>query len=198
MDDVVRAWWEGKGEGMATARMFGARSLLAATLLLAAGTACGSPASEDPSAPPAPERPEVAAARAFAEWDAARAEAWAADDPRALAALYRGAAARGDLEALARWHARGLRVTGLRTQVLALEVLASAAGAAGRYRLRLRARIADTARVVGLSVDAGGEGEGDAGTPLPHDTARTRVVVLACVDGAWRVERISEPPDPSR
>ncbi|WP_344734657.1 hypothetical protein [Nocardioides fonticola] len=184
---------------MATARMFGARSLLAATLLLAAGTACGSPAAEDPSAPPAPERPEVAAARAFAEWDAARAEAWAADDPHALAALYRGAAARGDLEALARWHARGLRVTGLRTQVLALEVLDSNAG---RYRLRLRARIADTARVVGLSVDGGGggddEGGGDAGTPLPHDTARTRVVVLARVDGAWRVERISEPPDPSR
>lgn len=179
---------------MVTARMFGARSLLAATLLLATGTACGSPGSEDPSAPPAPERPEVAAARAFASWDAARAEAWAADDPHALLALYRSGAARGDLEALARWHARGLRVTGLRTQVLALEVLDSAPG---RYRLRLRARIADTARVVGLYVDGDGHDQ-RAGTPLPHDTARTRVVVLARVDGAWRVERISEPPAPSR
>ena len=66
-----------------------------------------------------------AAARALAllrAWDARRARAWARGDVAGLRALYRPRSRAGvhDRRMLARWQARGLRVVGMRTQVLAV------------------------------------------------------------------------------
>lgn len=196
----------GEGEGMAfvrlapvrptvllSARRFARASLrvtLAAVVLVSASLLASCAGGIEPGAlgtlgaAPAP-RPERAAAEAFARWDADRAAAWAAADPRALARLYApdSASGRRDVAALRAWRARGLRIEGLRTQVLALRVLDAAPH---RLRLRVESRVADTAQVREL---AGGA----TVSRLPRDTAVVRVVVLRQVAGAWRAERVSEP-----
>lgn len=79
-----------------------------------------------PAGGSAPRRvgPERALA-VLREWDARREAAWAAGDTTALAELYTAGSAAGaaDLRMLRAWRARGLRVTGLRPRVLALEVV---------------------------------------------------------------------------
>ncbi|NYG55641.1 hypothetical protein [Nocardioides perillae] len=89
--------------------------------------AAGTPAA--PAAAPAPRgagraRP-LSPGDLLRAWDARRGRAWAAGDLPALRALYTAgsATAAADLRMLRAWRARGLRVTGLRPEVLEVSVL---------------------------------------------------------------------------
>ncbi|NYE38675.1 hypothetical protein F4692_003825 [Nocardioides cavernae] len=120
-------------------------------------------------------------AAVLAAWDARRARAWAEADVRGLARLYveGSRAGRADVRLLRHYRERGLRVEGLTTQVLALEVVER-----GPRRLELVV----TDRVVG------GEAVGGAtAVALPGDRASTREVVLVRgAGGAWQVVEARE------
>lgn len=109
-------------------------------------------------------------------WDARRVAAWAAGDAEALASLYvRGAPAGArDVAMLERWNARGVRVAGWTTQVLALEVVRG-----GPTVLVLRV----TDRVV-----AAVAARGSRRAALPADAASRRTIELRRGErGVWRV-----------
>ena len=127
-----------------------------------------------PVAPP----PEVPAAAVLHAWDDQRAHAWATGDPAALRDLYTAGSATGraDGAMLRSWHDRGLRVTGLRTQLLALAVRD---WSDDRLVLVVTDRLAG-----GVAVGAG------VRVPLPRDRATTRRVVLRRVAGEWRVSSV--------
>jgi hypothetical protein len=126
--------------------------------------------------------PRAAPAAVLAGWDARRARAWARGDAGELRALYaaRSRAGSADVRLLRRYVGRGLRVTGLQTQVLALEVLA-------RRPDRLDLLVTDRL-VGGVAVGSGTE------VPLPSDRPSRRRVVLVRVDGEWLVSRVVERP----
>lgn len=109
-------------------------------------------------------------------WDEQRADAWAAADVPALRALYApgSVAGRRDVAMLRAWSARGLRVDGLRTQLLDVDV---------RRRTPDRLVLAVTDRL------AGGVAE-PAGLALPRDRPSRHVVVLRVVEGEWRVSAV--------
>jgi hypothetical protein len=115
-------------------------------------------------------------------WDRRRATAWAAGDAAALEALYVAGSRTGarDVRALAHWHRRGLRVVGLRQQVVASEVLARSPG---RYVLRVTERTVD-AVAVGRPHRVG----------LPDSAWRTHRVVLRRAGGVWRVVEARAQP----
>lgn len=159
------------------------RKTFVLALVVAAVTAAG-PA---PAVPPLVEPVEIAAAKAPAgpppvevlrTWDVLRAEAWARGDPRRLATLYTplSVAGRHDRAMLRAWAARGLVVRGLRTQLLAVQVLAHTRSS---WTLRVTDRL-----VGGLAVGPG------VRRPLPRDGATTRTVRLRLVDGAWLVASV--------
>lgn len=159
------------------------RLLLA--LLLPLGLGCAMVVLMSQATPgdrePRPSRTTVL--RVLADWDERRAEAWAAGDARALAALYGpgSPAGRSDVTMLRRWTSRGLTVSGLRMQVLDVDV---------------RSRSAERLVVVVTDRVAAGEAVGPAGrTPLPRDAVSTREVVLERA-GEWRVVRVRPLPAP--
>ena len=132
--------------------------------------------------PALPARPAAASssvrpgpAAILAGWDERRAAAWADGDAVALATLYAAGSRTGaaDVRLLRHYRARGLTVTGLTTQVLALDVV---------DRAPSRLVLVVTDRVVG------GRAVG-RGTPiaLPADRASTRRIVLTREDGRWVV-----------
>lgn len=98
----------------------------------AASTSPGTPPGTSPSTPPSTAPPAARAVRpadVLRAWDARRGRAWAAGDAEALRVLYApgSATAASDLRMLRAWRARGLRVTGLRPEVLQVRVLHRAA-----------------------------------------------------------------------
>jgi hypothetical protein len=109
------------------------------------------------------------------DWDDRRAAAWAAGDVGALRALYTpgSAAGRADVAMLRAWRARGLRVTGLRMQLLAVHV---------RLRAPDRLVLVVTDRLAGGVVVPGPLG-------LPRDLPSRHVVTMRRVAGEWRVSR---------
>lgn len=111
----------------------------------------------------------------LADWDARRSAAWAEGDVAALRDLYvaDSPTGRADARMLSAYVDRGLRVEGLVTQVLALEVIDESADG-------LSVRVTD--RVVGGVV----VGESVSG-PLPRDRPTTRTLALQRVDGVWLV-----------
>ena len=111
-------------------------------------------------------------------WDVRRAAAWAAGDEAALAALYTdgSAAGRRDRAMLGRYGARGLRVRGMRMQVLAGKVRSRTAG---RIVLVVTDRLAH-----GFAVGRGTR------VVLPRDRATRRTIVLRRVAGEWRVAQV--------
>ena len=126
----------------------------------------------------APSQPADAAAVLHA-WDDRRAAAWAAGDPAALRALYvpGSTAGRSDVAMLQAWQRRGLRVEGLRMQLLDLDVRRAATD---------RLELVVTDRLTGAV--AAGPGVRLA---LPRDHATTRRVVLVRRGGDWRVAQAS-------
>jgi hypothetical protein len=124
--------------------------------------------------------PEVRAAAVLSAWDDRRAEAWAAGDAGALADLYtvRSSTGRADGAMLRTWTRRGLRVEGMRMQLLDLDVRH---WSHGRLSLVVTDRLAG-----GVAVGVGG-----GRVPLPRDEPSTRSVVLRRVAGEWRVRSVS-------
>lgn len=109
-------------------------------------------------------------------WDERRAAAWAAGDPRALIALYTRGSSAGerDVAMLRAWSARGLRVEGLRMQLLAVDV---------HRRTPDRLVLGVTDRLVGAVAEPGA-------LPLPRDRASAHVVTMRWVEGEWRVSSV--------
>jgi hypothetical protein len=141
-----------------------------------AAEAPGPGSADDPV--PSPGRASVV----LRDWDRARAAAYAHGDVAALRRLYlgRSEAGRADARLLRRYLARGLRVEGMRTQLLELRVLAH-----GSHRMRLRV----VERLVGAEAVHRRTGFRQ---PLPHAAAGERVVELRRTpDGAWRVVGVS-------
>jgi hypothetical protein len=132
--------------------------------------------------------------RVLSGWDRRRAAAYSRGDVGALRSLYLPGSGAGvaDMAVLRAWLQRGLRVEGLRTQVLARRVLVS-----GSHRLVLRV----TDRVVGgvavrASVRAVVGGAAPGGTApgvrarLPADRPGERTVTLVRHEGRWVVARV--------
>ena len=114
--------------------------------------------------------------RVLRAWDARRSRAYARADGAALADLYVAGSRTGaaDRAVLRGYRERGLRVTGMRTQVLAARVV-------GQSERRITMLVTD------VLVDAVA-GDGRRGRwALPHDRPSTRRVVLVHERGGWRV-----------
>ena len=119
-------------------------------------------------------------------WDARRAAAWASADRAALRALYvpGSVAGRRDVAMLDAWTARGLRVRGLRMQLLAARVRVHRAPG---WCCGVTDRVA-RAVAVGPGVRR----------PLPRDAPSTRTVELVRAAGTWRVAAVGRRPGPVR
>lgn len=128
-----------------------------------------------PALPATSSSAPVGPAAILAGWDGRRAAAWAAGDVEALRELYVDGSRTGgaDVDLLQHYRARGLAVTGLSTQVLALDVV---------ERTPSRLVVVVTDRVVG-----GRAVGGRTPVALPADRASTRRIVLALQDGRWVV-----------
>jgi len=138
--------------------------------------------SSRPSTPAAADRAEAQAIELLHDWDARRADAWAAGDVAALRSLYvtGSRSATADVAMLRRYVARGLVVEGLTTQLLSVSLLSDPAP--GQVRLEV------TDRVSGGSVVT----RDGARRQLPVDRASTRVVTLRRVGGDWLVAEVRD------
>jgi hypothetical protein len=157
-----------------------AAALVAALMVLREGADRPAAAPARASVAPPAAGPAVSVeASVLARWDARRSRAYARGDARALRALYiRGSPAAGrDVAVLRSYLARGLRVRGLRMQVLALEV---------REHRPARIRMRVTDRAVGARAVGVGWSR-----PLPADRPTSREVTLVRADRSWRVARVS-------
>jgi hypothetical protein len=160
---------------------------LVLTMLCAVGGALAQVLARETAPRVAAPVPAAARGRAAADgvalarlraWDERRGAAWASGDRAALRALYvpGSLAGRHDLAMLDAWTSRGLRVRGLRMQVLAA-----------------RARVLRDHRVVVRVTDrvaravAVGPGVRRA---LPRDAPSTRTVELVRAAGRWRVAAV--------
>jgi len=163
-----------------------AAAVTAGTVLL--GLAVSTPPGSGRTA--AAPRPVAATARepgrgplaVLHDWDARRARAWARGDRAALRDLYvpGSVAGRRDVAMLAAWDGRGLRVLGMRMQVLSADVRQDTAD---RLRLVVTDRLASAVAV----------GRGTR-VVLPRDTASTRTVLLRRCAGEWRVAEVRGQP----
>jgi hypothetical protein len=135
-----------------------------------------------PEVPAAPEHgASVAALRTLRAWDRSRARAYATGSPARLRRLYvvGSTAGAADLRLLDAYRSRGLRVLGMRTQVLALAVLEARPD---RWALRVTDRLARAVAV-----------QGGRRLDLPRDRSSTRVITLMRgADARWRVSSVSD------
>lgn len=161
---------------------------VAATLVVTLSRVGDRPAREAPPAPAA-EPSAPGPARILAAWDERRALAWAEGDVEALRGLYVVGSRSGavDVRLLGHYLRRGLTVEGLRTQVLALDVV-------GRSSRRLVLLVTD--RVVGGRAVGGG-----SPVALPADRASTRRIVLvrrgAAAGEEWLVAEARDQASPA-
>lgn len=126
---------------------------------------------------------ERAALRVLHTWDARRAAAYRSASPPRLAGLYVAGSTAGaaDVRLLQGYRARGYRVAGMHTQVLAVDVLVARPA---RLWLRVSDRLAGAVAV-----------RGRERVPLPRDAVSTRVVALRrAVGGRWQVVSVSDRP----
>ena len=109
-------------------------------------------------------------------WDERRAAAWEHGDAAGLRSLYTdgSVAGRRDVAMLRAWSGRGLRVGGLRTQLLRVDA---------RARTPYRLVLGVTDRVAG-GVAVPGR------VALPRDRPTRHVVTLRRVAGEWRVSSV--------
>lgn len=160
----------------------GRKVALLATVLLVAGTVLGCRGAALPSSRTAsPTADADTPLSVLRDWDLYRAAAYAAGDAAALRALYRpgSAAGRHDVRLLQRYATRGLRVTELQTQVLAVTV---------RTHEPDRLVLAVTERLAG-AVAVGPRTR----VRLPRGSPRQRVVVLVRRSDRWVVAAVREP-----
>ncbi|GAA4723547.1 hypothetical protein GCM10023350_02300 [Nocardioides endophyticus] len=127
-----------------------------------------------------------AASAVLHEWDDRRAAAWASSDVAEVRSLYvpGSPAGRAEVAMLRAWRERGLRVEGMRMQLVDLDVRRASAA---------RLDLVVTDRLTGAV--AAGPG---VRLPLPRDRATTRRVVLVHEGGLWRVAQSVEGARPLR
>ena len=153
-----------------------------ATGAVQTGDGCPAPGGVDADRvvrhPGASTDPGAAALAVLRAWDVRRAAAWADGDAAAVGSLYTPGsdAGRGDRAMLRRYAERGLRVRGLRMQVIEVSLRSRSVG---RIVLDVTDRVAGGV-VVGPGVR----------TRLPTDRATRRIVVLRRVAGEWRVDAV--------
>lgn len=170
------------------------RTLLALSAAVTAGTVLlglavstppgGSRAVAPRPAAATPREPAREPLAVLHAWDVRRARAWARGDRAALRDLYvpGSVAGRRDVAMLTAWDERGLRVRGMRMQVLAVDVRQHTAD---RLRLVVTDRLASAVAV----------GRGTR-VVLPRDAASTRTVLLRRWAGEWRVAGVGERDAP--
>ena len=154
------------------------------TAVLRAPEAPGPRVGATPVPAVAPVSSAVVAIEVLRDWDARRSRAWARGDVEGLRRLYapRSRSGRHDRAALASYVDRGLRVTGLRSQLLAVEVDRQTGR---RLVLRVNDRVTSAvARGRGRSV------------VLPRDEPSSWRVVMRRVAGEWRVAGVRRAPTP--
>ncbi|GAA4714964.1 hypothetical protein [Nocardioides conyzicola] len=119
-------------------------------------------------------------------WDDQRAASWVAGDPAALRSLYApgSPAGRADVAMLRQWQRRGLRVEGMRMQLLEVDVHRASAR---------RLDLVVTDRLVGAVAVGPG-----VRRSLPRDGFTTRRVVLVRSGGEWRVAQVVEGASAAR
>jgi hypothetical protein len=159
-----------------------AMALLALALVVALVTVSRSPSRPTASAAPV-ARGDGDALRVLRAWDGRRAAAYAGGSARRLRDLYLPGSATGavDVRLLEGYRARGLRVAGMRTQLLGVAVLERRPD---RWTLRVTDRLAGA-----VAVDAGRR------LRLPRDASSTRVVtMMRGGDGRWRVSTVVDAP----
>lgn len=146
-----------------------------AVLLLGGSPPAGVDAGGATVPTPASRPAAVKALTVLRAWDERRSAAWAAGDPAALDALYLAGSrtGRADVAMLRAYRRRGLRVLGMRTQVLQVRV-------AARTRERLALLVTD--RLAGATATGGGRR-----VSLPGGGATTRRITLRLVAGRWLV-----------
>ncbi len=129
--------------------------------------------------------PTVDALAVLHAWDERRATAWARGQPAALSELYveGSRTGRADRRLLASYADRGLRVTGMRVQVLAASLVSMTP-------TTLTLTVTD--RLVGAVAMAG-----DRRVVLPRDDPSTRVIVLRRVAGEWLVAEVADQRSPA-
>lgn len=160
-----------------------------AALVVRIGAGPGGDAARPAAGSAAPARPAASSAqsaerralRVLHTWDEQRAGAYRSGSARRLRSLYADGSSAGaaDARLLAGYRSRGFTVAGLRTQVLALEVLTS-------RRSRIEVRVDD--RVVGAVAVRGAER-----VRLPRDAVSSRVVALVrSGEGRWRVSSVRD------
>ena len=149
-------------------------TLVAVAMLVAAPRTAERPETASPTPVPSTIGPVVV----LQDWDRRRAAAWAADDTDALRALYvRGSSTgRHDLAMLSAYERRGLRVTTMQRQVLAVRVRTRTPGG---LSLVVTDRLAEAR--------ATGHGETIV---LPRSRPATRRIVLRRVATGWRVAEV--------
>jgi hypothetical protein len=131
------------------------------------GTPTGGPRAEPVSA-------TTDALLVLRDWDERRADAYAAGSTDRLRDLYVPGAGTADLRMLRDYRSRGLRVVGMRTQLLSVAVLE-------RHPARWTVRVTDR-------LDGAVAVHGDQRTPLPHDTSSIHLLTLVrSAAGRWRV-----------
>jgi hypothetical protein len=154
--------------------------LFGLTVLAVLGTAALVALRPDPpNAPPRPVSSTLEGPRSvLADWDARRSSAWESGDVDALRRLYveGSRSGRADVRMMASYVDRGLTVRGMRTQVLALDVLDVSS-------TTVEVRVTD--RVSGAEAVDGG-----TVIPLPDDRPSTRRVTLRLVQGEWLVDEV--------
>jgi hypothetical protein len=114
------------------------------------------------------------ALRVLRDWDARRADAYAAGSTDRLRELYVPGAGGADLRLLRGYRSRGLRVVGMRTQLLGVAVLERRSG---RWSVRVTDRLA---RAVAL--------HGHQRTALPRGTSSVHLLTFVRSGGGrWRL-----------
>ena len=156
---------------------------LVAAAVAAEGVTAGGAAMPRRTPPPAdiPSSGSLWAAAVLHAWDQQRAAAWADGDVGALAGLYTSGSRTGarDVADLRHWRRRGLRVVGLRQQVVAL-------------RLHVPAPRHLVLTVTDRTVD--GVAVGSRRTALPTSAWVSHRIRLRRVHGRWLVEEVSAQP----
>jgi len=161
--------------------------LAGALVLGAAVVARPDPTGASRSTGPGTPSPRSAGAEITTDWfdvlaglDASRAEAFRAGDPATLTEVYTGGsdALAADRRLLRRYARRGLRVHGLRMEVVDLRLVGHTPG---RATLRVRDRVG-----AGHVVDAEGRR-----TRLPADGFSEHRIVLVRTDTGWRIRSVA-------
>lgn len=129
---------------------------------------------------PVPTSAATDALRVLHEWDSRRAEAFAVGSADRLRRLYVAGSAAGaaDLALLQRYRDRGLRVAGMRTQLLSVTVTERRPA---RWAMRVTDRLEGAVAV-----------HGRQRIQLPRDTSSTHLITMQrAPDGRWQVAAVS-------